>query len=181
VTTERTLQAKLFDPAAPVLGDASIASVTAPFGKVHGMLLSMGRGLTSAFVYTDALPEDVVSARLRYRQGSQDWKIVEDEIFPFEFSIWMDEAAGDFEGMIEIETTRLEKQESPLIVLRYDETRGHAVGCPNGRPAGFILRRAGRELDVAHGPGHWPALVRPAAGTRDRVARPHEKISLKRN
>lgn len=117
VETKRTLQAKLFDSEAPVLGDASITSVTAPFGNVHGMLLSMGRGLTNAFVYTDALPEDVVIARLRYRRGSQDWKIVEDEIFPFEFSIWMDAAAGDFEGIMEVETTRLEKQESPSIVL----------------------------------------------------------------
>lgn len=116
--TKKTLQARLFDPAAPVLGDASIASATAPFGKIHGMLLSMGNGLTSAFIYTNALAEDVVSARLRFRQGAEDWKTVEDEVFPFEFSIWMDAAAGEFEAIVEVDTTRLEKQESPLMVLR---------------------------------------------------------------
>jgi hypothetical protein len=38
------------------------------------MLLSLGRGLTSAFVYTEALPESAISARLRWRQGGGPWK-----------------------------------------------------------------------------------------------------------
>ncbi|MEI6644565.1 MAG: hypothetical protein WCP12_00850 [bacterium] len=119
VQTRRTLQAKMFDPASPVLGPDSMQSVQAPFGKVHGMLLSMGRGLTSAFVYTDALPEQVITARLRYRQGSGEWKILQDDVFPFEFSVWLDDQAGDFEGIMEVETTRLEKQESGRVVLSF--------------------------------------------------------------
>ena len=113
-----TLQAKMFDLSAPKLGSESIKTVEAPFGKVHGMLLSIGRGLTNAFVYTEALPENVISAQLRYRQGSGEWKTLRDEIFPFEFSVWLDEHAGDFESVMEVETRRLEKQESPTISLK---------------------------------------------------------------
>ncbi len=119
VQTHKTLQAKLFDPSAPVLGPASLQSVQAPFGKVHGMLLSLGRGLTSAFVYTDAFPEQVITARLRWRQGNGEWKILQDGVFPFEFSVWLDDQAGDFEGVMEVETTRLEKQASGRVVLSF--------------------------------------------------------------
>ena len=115
---KRTLQAKIFDPAAPKLGPESIKSLDTPFGKVNAMLLSMGRGLTNAFVYTEALPESVIAARLRYRQGNGEWKTLQDEIFPFEFSVWLDEQAGDFEGVMEVETRQREKLESPLIGLR---------------------------------------------------------------
>ena len=113
-----TLQARMFDPSAPKLGSESIKTLEAPFGKVHGMLLSMGRGLTSAFVYTEALPENVISAQLRYRQGNGEWKSLRDEIFPFEFSVWLDDNAGAFEGVMEVETRHLEKQESPTIFLK---------------------------------------------------------------
>jgi hypothetical protein len=113
-----TLQAKMFDPTAPKLGPKSIQSLETPFGKIHGMLLSMGRGLTNAFVYAEALPEDVIAARLRYRQGNGEWKSVQDEIFPFEFSVWLDEEAGDFEAVMQVETKRLEQQESPKIQLK---------------------------------------------------------------
>ena len=117
--TRKTLQAKIFDPAAPQLGTGSIKTLETPFGKVHGMLLSLGRGLTSAFVYTDALPEHVITARLRYRQGGGEWKSLQDDVFPFEFSVWLDDDAGDFDAVMEVETTRLEKVESGPLVLKF--------------------------------------------------------------
>jgi hypothetical protein len=118
VETRKTLQGKMFYEKAPRLGPDSIKTIGAPFGKVHGMLMTMGRGLTSAFVYTDALPENVITAQLRWRQGNGEWKILQDDVFPFEFSVWLDEQAGDFEAVMELETTRLEKQESGCMVLR---------------------------------------------------------------
>jgi hypothetical protein len=117
--TRRTLQAKLFDPAAPRLGTGSIQTLEAPFGKVHAMLLSLGRGLTSAFVYTDALPENVITARCRWRQGGGEWTTQQDDVFPFEFSVWLDDDAGDFEAILELETTRLEEVESGPLVLKF--------------------------------------------------------------
>jgi hypothetical protein len=36
-----------------------VVHADAPFGKVHGMLLTMGRGLTTSLVYTDALLNEV--------------------------------------------------------------------------------------------------------------------------
>lgn len=100
---ERQLHAKRFGLPPVVLGADSFRISDASFGKVHAMLLGMGRGLTSAFIYTDALPENVITARLKYRQGASAWTSIEDTVFPFEFSVWIDEEQGDFEYVFEVE------------------------------------------------------------------------------
>jgi hypothetical protein len=113
----KTLQGRLFGAGGPKLGPGSIQTLETPFGKLHGLLLSMGAGLTNAFVYTDALPEDVITARLKWRQGQGEWQTLEDGTFPFEFSMWLDEAKGDFECEMEVETTRLEMKKSSGMSL----------------------------------------------------------------
>jgi len=113
------LQAKMHDPAAPVLGPASMQEVQAPFGRVYGMLLSLGRGLTSAFIYTDALPENVIAARLRWRQGTGAWQVRHDETFPFEFSVPVDERKGAFQCVLEIETAEQRVENSGTLVLAW--------------------------------------------------------------
>jgi hypothetical protein len=112
------LQAKIFDPEAVRLGPDSFCISDAPFGKVHAMLLSMGKGLTNAFVYTDTLPEDVISAKFRYRQGNDEWKEIKDEIFPYELSTWINEKAGNFECILEIENTNQQIQKSHIVRLK---------------------------------------------------------------
>ncbi len=102
VTT--ALQAKFFDRTSTPLGPQSFTHVKAPFGQVYAQLLSPGRGLTSAFIYTDALPDDTISATLRYRQGSGEWHELRDEIFPYEFSPAYTEDAGDLEFVFAVET-----------------------------------------------------------------------------
>jgi hypothetical protein len=111
------LHAKLFDPSAPRLGPRSFTQIAAPFGQVHALLLSPGRGLTSAFVYTDALPENTISATLRYRQGTAGWRTLTDAIFPYEFSPEYREGAGDLQLEFAVETSRQEVQRAPLISL----------------------------------------------------------------
>ncbi len=118
------LQAKLFDAGAPTLGPQSFTSLPAPFGRVHALLLTAGRGLTSAFVYTDALPENVIAAKLRWRQGAGAWHELSDEIFPYEFSPELDEGAGDFECVFEIENARQQPQRSAPIVLKLGAAGG---------------------------------------------------------
>jgi len=78
----------------------------------------MGRGLTNAFVYAEALPEDIIAARLRYRQGNGEWKSLQDVIFPYEFSVWLDDDAGDFECSLEVESSSLEQKRSAPFLLR---------------------------------------------------------------
>src|SRR5205085_2528918 len=67
------LQSKLYDKGTAPLPPQSFTEVSAPFGKVHAMLLRAGRVLTSAYVYAVALPDLVISARLRWRQGNDAW------------------------------------------------------------------------------------------------------------
>lgn len=113
-----SLQARLYDATAPALGPQSFATVPAPFGTVRALLLTAGRGLTSAFVYADAPAASVIAAKLRWRQGQGPWHELTDEIFPYEFSPELDEAAGDFEGVFEIENAKQEIQRSAPLVLK---------------------------------------------------------------
>jgi hypothetical protein len=117
VELRKTLQARMFAEGGPKLGPDSVQTIESPFGKLHGLLLSMGPGLTNAFVYTDALPENVITARLKWRQGEGEWNTLEDGTFPFEFSMWLDEAKGDFQCEMEVETTGLEMKKSPVLSL----------------------------------------------------------------
>jgi len=111
-TVKPRLQAKLYDVAAPALGSGSHTNV----GPVHAMLLRAGRGLTSAFVYTEALPEDVIAAKLRWRQGDGAWQEMTDDVFPYEFSI--DIGEGDLQCVFEIEDTHQQLHRSKLITLK---------------------------------------------------------------
>ena len=111
------LQARLFDPRAVALGAGSFASAKTPLCVVRAMVLTAGRGLTSAFVYTDATPENVICAKLRWRQGQGPWREATDEIFPYEFSPELDETEGDFECIFEMENAQQIVERTPPIIL----------------------------------------------------------------
>lgn len=108
------------DKAAPKLGIASVSRVKASFGNVNGMLISMGAGLTNAFVYTDAPPEAAINATLRYRQGTGEWQTKHDEIFPWEFSVEVDPAKGAFEYEFAVETLDLETKKAEPATLKME-------------------------------------------------------------
>jgi len=72
--------------------------------------------LTSAFVYSKALPEDVIAAKLRWRQGDGPWQEMTDEIFPYEFSV--DIGEGEFQCVFEIEDVNQQLHCTGPITLR---------------------------------------------------------------
>jgi hypothetical protein len=118
VAVKTQLHSKMTDPSAPKLGKDSLIRSDAPFGKVHGMLLSMGKGLTTAFIYTEAPPEEVISAKLRYRQGGGAWTEKSDEIFPFEFSFDYDESKPPLEFQFEVENVDQQIQKSQILTIK---------------------------------------------------------------
>jgi hypothetical protein len=64
-------------------------------GKVTGMIFNWGRGLRSAYVWLSATEKDLRTARLHY-QVKNTWKVMEDNTYPFEFSVPLDD--GDAMG-----------------------------------------------------------------------------------
>ncbi|MEA3210332.1 MAG: hypothetical protein QOE70_3389 [Chthoniobacter sp.] len=126
------LQARLYDPTTTALGPRSFAQVTAPFGPVHAMLLRAGTGLTSAFIYTEALPEQVIAARLRWRQGEGAWQELTDEIYPYEFSPELRDDAGDFAGVLEIEDAQQRLLRSSVITLALAEAPASSASAAPG-------------------------------------------------
>jgi hypothetical protein len=113
------LQARLLAKDSVTLGKDSFAEQDTSFGKVTAMLLSAGKGLTHAFVYTHAQASDVISARLRHRQGGGEWKEVDDLVFPYEFSLDIDESKGAFQCVFEVETTDQQIKKSETITLKF--------------------------------------------------------------
>jgi hypothetical protein len=113
-----TLQSKMLAVNAPRLGQGSFTELETPSGVIHAMLLSAGRGLTNAYVYAEAYPQDVISAVLRWRQGHGNWTDVHDLIFPYEFSIGLEDEGGDFQFEILIEDKHQNIARSSLVTLR---------------------------------------------------------------
>jgi len=124
------LQARLYDPILPALPAPGIVETDAPFGKVHAMVLCAGRGLTTAYIYTEALPENVIAARLRWRQGDGPWQEMTDEIYPYEFSPELREDAGDFACVFEVEDARQRQLRSPIITLPLGKSAGQPPPMP---------------------------------------------------
>lgn len=123
------LQAKLYDADSAALPAQSFTTVSASFGKIHATLLRAGRGLTSAFIYTEALPENVIAARLRWRQGDGEWREMTDDIYPYEFTPELRDDGGTFEAVLEIEDVNQRRQRSPAITLT---TSASAAKLPTG-------------------------------------------------
>jgi hypothetical protein len=121
-------QAEVFDSAAPALSAGSYAQWPTGFGKVTGMMISMGRSLTSGYIWLDATEKTLRSAVLHYKicegakepspglkESSATWKVssggwqdssagwqeVKDAIYPYEFSIPIKDKADVLEFWIE--------------------------------------------------------------------------------
>jgi hypothetical protein len=151
-TVKPRLQAKLYAVDTRPLPDASFQRCPTSFGMVHAMLLTAGRGLASAFVYAEALPEDVIAARLRWRQGPGAWHEMTDAIYPYEFSPELADGAGDFECVFEVENSRQQVERSGLVRLEFPGPVG---------PASPAAVAVAQPVDPAAAPR--PAVPHPVA------------------
>ena len=95
-----TFQDKVFDASVGAMSPDSRMTVEWPLGKISGMLLSFGRGLTTAYIYLTADEKQLKSARLAYRLAGGDWQDMTDNAYPFEFTIPLD-AANSLEFRVE--------------------------------------------------------------------------------
>lgn len=131
VTTR--LQAKLYDPNTAPMGENSFKRAETPFGKVHAMLMKSGGESTGAFIYTEALPEKVISARLRWKQGDGEWREKIDAIYPYEFSPLLKQNGGPLVCVLEVERENQQVQTSPVIVLSETDQPANATA-PVSKP-----------------------------------------------
>lgn len=78
------------------------------FGKITGMMMSWGENLRNAFVYLEATPKELQSARINYSVDGENWKTETDQNYPFEFSIPLQDKDQRF--IYAIEGTDMEGQ-----------------------------------------------------------------------
>ncbi len=92
------LHALMNDKAAPQLGKESFIESQETFGKVIGYMLSMGKDLTYAHLYTTVLPEDTIKVSAKYRFDNDNWQSInEDVIYPYEFTVQIPDSAKTLE------------------------------------------------------------------------------------
>jgi hypothetical protein len=85
-------QSDLVAPGSP-LSTKSYSETDTPAGKLTGMLLSFGASNTNAYVWMAATEEQMSSARLHYRLGESQWRVIEDKQYPYDFSVPLATAA----------------------------------------------------------------------------------------
>jgi hypothetical protein len=110
VPVRTRFQQQVYDSTARPLGAGSYGEWPATIGKVTGMLIDMGRSLTSGYIWLSATEKELQSATLHYRSGNRpgdkpgantadksrattigetvgEWRVQTDAAYPFEFSI----------------------------------------------------------------------------------------------
>jgi hypothetical protein len=116
-TAKTTFQKKVYATDAPVLGEESYLEKKCSFGNLHGMLITMGKGLTTAYIYSDALEKDVIEATIRYKKEGK-WIAEHDNIYPFEFTIEVDDSVETFDFEYSIENYDQEIERSGKMALK---------------------------------------------------------------
>ena len=116
-TVKPGLQARLYDATIPALGRGQLRPSGGAVWNRACDAVARGRGLTSAFVYSEALPEQVIGARLVWRQGEGAWQSITDQLYPYEFSPELRDDGGDFYCVFEIEDSEQRVMRSPLLTL----------------------------------------------------------------
>lgn len=91
--------------------------VRMPVGGTRGMLLSMGEGLTTAYVYLQVTHEDIKEARLVY-QTEDEWMTVTDSSYPFEFTRELGVKDETFAFYVEIVGLDGSTERTDVAVLR---------------------------------------------------------------
>lgn len=100
------------------LSKESYFESSADFGKIKGMILSMGREFTRAYIYLEATEKNLDKAVLHYRAGKEDWNTVFDSTYPFEFTIPLQEDAEQIELKIEGILPNGTRSYSEIMVLK---------------------------------------------------------------
>ena len=61
-------------------------------GHITGMMLNLTHTVSDAYIYSDVLKTKVRKAILKYKVGNAEWRQAEDDVYPYEFSIHMDDS-----------------------------------------------------------------------------------------
>ncbi len=91
------LRSKMLDSSRQNLTDASFKIEDESFGKVYAYLISMGKGLTKAHIYTDSLPNDTISTTLKYKIDDGKWQSLTDAVFPYEYTLKIPDEVKELE------------------------------------------------------------------------------------
>lgn len=110
-------QDRVLEATAERLTAASQAELETPFGRVTGMLISFGRGLTSGYIWLTATEQEVKEVRLHYRQA-EGWQELLDRQYPFEFSFPLNETATAVEYWLEVVKADGSRERSQSVTLK---------------------------------------------------------------
>ena len=91
--------------------------IPSPFGKISSAIISFGE-LSTAYIWMEASDENVRKATLEYRIGTKDWTKIEDDKYPFEFSIPLKAEDNMIEWKVAAENLEGQTNSSANVTLR---------------------------------------------------------------
>jgi len=98
------------------LSQKSYLSQSTSIGKVTGMIINMGKSLTNSYIWLSTKGNFLKSATIIYKDGN-NWKKIEDAIYPFEFSVPLSDDARKFTYYIEGTTLDGKKIDTEAMTL----------------------------------------------------------------
>jgi hypothetical protein len=110
------IQEAMLDPRCEPLPDGSSRTVATGFEDVTATALRFGRGLTTVHVWLKAKPSQVRSAKLIYRESGSSREVACPE-FPYEFTVPVADAVGEFHCEVEAVTANGNLLRSGPIIL----------------------------------------------------------------
>lgn len=116
VTTQ--FQQDVFNATEAGAHDETFKIVTSSFRKISSAIFSFGK-LSNAYIWLEASGQQVKKAVLHYHiSGAKDWGKKEDNSYPFEFSIPLEEKAAGIKWWIEVTHPTGQTNKSTAILLQ---------------------------------------------------------------
>ncbi len=114
VTTQ--FQQKIYKESATGSHGKSFQIISSPMGRINSAIFSLGE-LSNTYIWMEASDEHLKKATLHYRMDGEDWMKMEDNGYPFEFSIPLKDKTMQMEWWIEGQNTMGNTDKSAEIIL----------------------------------------------------------------
>ena len=110
-------QSQVYDKGNKKMSDSSFKKISSSFGQISSAIYSFGKNISS-HTWLSASAEELTKATMHYKKtGSEKWLEMDDNSFPFEFTMMMKPYENEFTFWIEGITPKGEVLKGDTIVL----------------------------------------------------------------
>jgi hypothetical protein len=117
VLINTSFQHKILNKERKVISENSYGKVDTSFGEIKFAALSMETGVIDTYIYLKATEKELREVKLNYYVNNE-WKQLTDNIYPFEFTILLNEEVDELKFNIEAIRLNGDKETSPVVIAK---------------------------------------------------------------